>query len=65
VLAAVLLASALKQLGAPSMLTAALAVVVGLTLVSIMLVRGRRSAPQPDKPAETRDTAPDANLRKV
>src|SRR3954463_5295899 len=70
VLAAVLLASALKLLDVPSMLTAGVGGAVGIALVPVLVVRARRSAadpqgaPQPDKPAETRETAPDANLRK-
>jgi uncharacterized membrane protein YfcA len=65
VLAAVLLASALKLLDVPSTLTAAVAVAVGLALVGVMLLRQRRGAAQPDNGSETRENAPDANLRKV
>jgi uncharacterized protein len=64
VLAAVLLASALKLLDVDSMVTAAVAVVVGVVLVGVQFKR-RASAAQPAAPAESREDAARADLRKV
>jgi uncharacterized membrane protein YfcA len=65
VLAAVLLASALKLLNVPSMATAAVAVVVGVVLVTVQFTRKRVSAAEPAEVPEAREDAPDAHLRKV
>src|SRR3954451_22599587 len=64
VLAAVLLASALKLLAVNSMVTAAAAVMVGVVLVAVQMKR-RVSAALPPPPPEPREDAPRADLRKV
>jgi uncharacterized membrane protein YfcA len=64
VLAAVLLASALKLLDVDSMITAVVAVVVGLVLVAVQFKR-RSSAAQHVVPVEAREDAERADLGKV
>ena len=67
-LSAVLLASALKLLGAPSIATGVAAVAGGAALYAVMTLRQRRAetvAPEPDPEVTSRDTSSRAHLSEV
>ena len=65
ILAGVLLASALKLLDAPTMLTGAAAVVAAAALLAIGSIVARRGAAESDAAAASRDTAARADLSEV
>jgi hypothetical protein len=65
ILAAVLLASALKLLNAPSVTTGIAAAGVGVLLLLLPRVLRRFGVPKQDAPAEARETSPRAHLSEV